>query len=54
MTSKRIEAILRKGFDDYRDMVNLTRVLVARGWSDDDIQAVLGGNALRVFRTVLG
>lgn len=43
-----------KGFDDYRDMVNLTRVLVCRGWSDDDIQAVLGGNALRVFRAVLG
>ncbi len=42
------------GFDDYRDMVNLTRVLVARGWSDDDIKAVLGGNALRVFRHVLG
>lgn len=43
-----------KGFDDYRDMVNLTRVLVARGWTDEDIAAVLGGNALRVFRTVLG
>lgn len=42
------------GFDDYRDMVNLTRVLVARGWNDDDIAAVLGGNALRVFRAVLG
>jgi membrane dipeptidase len=43
-----------KGFDDYRDMVNLTRVLVCRGWSDADITAVLGGNALRVFRDVLG
>jgi membrane dipeptidase len=42
------------GFDDYRDMVNLTRVLVNRGWSDDDVRAVLGGNALRVFREVLG
>jgi membrane dipeptidase len=43
-----------KGFDDYRDMVNLTRVLVGRGWSDEDVTAVLGGNALRVFREVLG
>lgn len=43
-----------KGFDDYRDMVNLTRVLVARGWNNEDIAAVLGGNALRVFREVLG
>ena len=43
-----------KGFDDYREMINLTRVLVARGWSDEDVTAVLGGNALRVFRDVLG
>lgn len=42
------------GFDDYRDMVNFTRVLVGRGWSDEDVTAVLGGNALRVFRSVLG
>jgi microsomal dipeptidase-like Zn-dependent dipeptidase len=35
-------------------MVNLTRVLDCRGWSDADIAAVLGGNALRVFRQVLG
>jgi membrane dipeptidase len=43
-----------KGFDDYRDMPNLTRVLVGRGWSDEDVTAVLGGNALRVLRQVLG
>jgi membrane dipeptidase len=43
-----------KGFDDYRDMPNLTRVLVGRGWSDEDVTAVLGGNALRVLRDVLG
>lgn len=42
------------GFDDYRDMVNFARVLVARGWSDEDVTAVLGGNALRVLRSVLG
>jgi membrane dipeptidase len=42
------------GFDDYRDMPNLTRVLVGRGWADDDVRAVLGGNALRVFREILG
>jgi membrane dipeptidase len=42
------------GFDDYREFSNLSRVLVARGWSDDDILGVLGGNALRVIREVLG
>ena len=47
-------AYTTRGFDDYRDFVNLTRVLVARGWSDEDVTAVLGGNALRVLREVLG
>jgi len=40
------------GFGDYRDMPNITRGLVARGYTDDDIRAVLGGNVLRVFDAV--
>ena len=39
------------GFDDYRDLPNVTRGLVDRGYGDDDIRAILGGNALRVFRS---
>ena len=42
------------GFDDYRDLPNITRGLVARGFSDDEIVGVLGGNFLRVFREVCG
>jgi len=42
------------GFDDYRDLPNITRGLVARGFSDDEIVGVLGGNFLRVFRAVCG
>ena len=42
------------GFDDYRDFPNLTRGLVARGYSDEQVRAILGGNALRVFTEVLG
>ena len=42
------------GFDDYRDFPNITRGLVARGWSDDDIRKVLGGNFLRVMEAVCG
>jgi membrane dipeptidase len=42
------------GFDDYRDFPNITRGLVARGWSDDDIAKVLGENFLRVMETVCG
>ena len=42
------------GFDDYRDLPNVTRGLVARGYSDEQISGILGGNALRVFEAVCG
>lgn len=32
----------------------VTQELVRRGWSDDDVRAVLGGNDLRLFRAELG
>jgi membrane dipeptidase len=40
------------GFSDYRDLVNITRGLVARGCTDEQVRAVLGGNVLRVFQEV--
>ena len=36
------------------DLPRLTEVLVARGWSEDDIRKILGGNVLRVLRDVMG
>lgn len=42
------------GFDDYRDLPNITRGLVARGYSDDAVQKILGENFLRVFEQVVG
>ncbi|HUG15360.1 MAG TPA: membrane dipeptidase [Thermomicrobiales bacterium] len=42
------------GFDDYRDFPNITRGLVQRGYSDDEIRGILGGNFLRVFELVCG
>lgn len=42
------------GFDDYRDFPNITRGLVSRGWSDLDIQKVLGENFLRVMGVACG
>jgi membrane dipeptidase len=42
------------GFDDYRDMPNITRGLVARGYSDADIAGILGENHLRVIEQVCG
>jgi len=42
------------GFDDYRDLRNITRGLVKRGFSDEEIRGILGENALRVFGEVCG
>ena len=42
------------GFDDYRDLGNITRGLVQRGFADDEIRGILGENALRVFGEVCG
>lgn len=42
------------GFDDYRDLPNITRGLVRRGYADEQIRGILGENALRVFEQVCG
>jgi len=42
------------GFNDCRDLPNITRGLVKRNWSDEQIRGVLGANALRVFEQVCG
>ena len=42
------------GFDDYRDFPNITRGLVARGYTDEQIEGILGENFLRVFAAVCG
>lgn len=42
------------GFDDYRDFPNITRGLVKRGYSDEQILGILGENALRVWQDVCG
>ena len=35
-------------------MPNITRGLVKRGYSDEQIRGILGENALRVFKEVCG
>jgi membrane dipeptidase len=42
------------GVEDTTQMHNVTRALVKRGYSDDDIRGVLGENFLRYFETVVG
>lgn len=41
-------------FDSYEKLVGVTEALCARGYRDEDIRKTLGGNLLRVFRTVFG
>ncbi len=40
------------GCDDVSDMPHITEELVRRGYSDEDIQKIWGGNLMRVFREV--
>lgn len=42
-----------EGLEDVSKMPNITRELVKRGYSDQDIVKILGGNHLRVFEEVL-
>jgi len=44
----------KEGDEDISRMVELTKGLVARGYSDEDIQKIIGLNFLRVFREVWG
>lgn len=43
-----------EGFDDYALIVNVAERLSARGYSDEDIGKILGGNYMRVFEEVWG
>ena len=44
----------KEGDEDISRMVEITKGLVARGYSDEDIQKIIGLNFLRVFREVWG
>lgn len=41
---------ITEGVEDIGKFLNVTRGLVSRGFSDDDIRKMLGGNLLRIFR----
>lgn len=43
-----------EGIDTVSKWPNITRGLVDRGYSDDDIAKIIGGNFLRVFEEVIG
>ncbi|MBI4318058.1 MAG: membrane dipeptidase [Chloroflexi bacterium] len=48
------EALAVEGFADIREWPNVTSGLVARGYSDEEIKGILGGNFLRIFEEVCG
>ena len=41
-----------EGIDSAADLPKITQALLDRGYSDDDIRKIIGGNILRVFRQV--
>ena len=44
--------MVAKGLEDVSRLPNLTKALVARGYSDREIEKILGGNFLRVIDRV--
>ena len=40
--------------DSYDRLINVTRELCRRGFRDEDIRKILGGNLIRLFRSVIG
>ena len=45
-----MDDLLPEGMEDVSKMPNLVRGLMERGFSDDDILKILGGNTLRVMQ----
>ncbi len=43
-----------EGYKSWKDWPNITRGLVSRGYSDQEIKGILGGNFLRIFEDVVG
>ena len=50
--SLRCVFIDEEGWDDISQLPQITEGLVARGYSDQDIEKILGLNFLRVFKEV--
>ena len=44
--------MIAKGLDDASKLPNLTKALVARGYSDQEIKGILGGNFLRMIKKI--
>lgn len=43
-----------KGFEKYRKFPNLIKGLIERGYSDEEVRKIIGGNFMRVFEDIIG
>lgn len=50
----RIIAPYMEGIENPSELINITRGLVSRGYSDQEIRKIIGGNALRLIKKVIG
>jgi len=48
------EMLMVKGYEKITELPNVTQGLMQRGWTDDEIRKVLGGNWMRVYEKVWG
>lgn len=51
---KAFPAPYMKGIENPADFINVTRGLVKRGYSENDIKKIVGGNVMRIFEEVVG
>jgi len=49
-----LDAPYMYGIESPEEWPNITRGLVSRGYSDEEIKKILGGNALRLIKEVVG
>ena len=45
-------SIVPRGIEDVSKMPEITRIMLERGYSEERIKKILGGNFMRVFREV--
>jgi len=43
-----------EGYRDQRDWINIIKGLISRGYKEDEIKAIIGGNFLKIFKKVVG
>jgi len=53
-TGQELNAEYMEGIESPEEWPNITRGLVSRGYSDQEIEKIIGGNALRIMKEVVG